>query len=65
MKPWQKILISSLSNGVIASGGAITAVIVEVGSSAPISGITWLMAGIAGLMAMAKDWKTYTATVPK
>jgi len=65
MKPWQKILISSLSNGVIASGGAITAVRVEIGSDTPISGVTWLMAGIAGLMAMAKDWKSYTATAPK
>ena len=65
MKPWQKILISSLSNGVIASGGAITAVIVEIGSDTPISGVTWLMAGIVGLMAIAKDWKAYTAESPK
>ena len=65
MKPWQRILVSSVSNGLIASGGAITAVIVEVGSDSPISGVTWLMAGIAGMMAMAKDWKTYTATAPK
>ena len=32
MKAWVKILISSISNGVIAFGGAITAVFVEVGS---------------------------------
>lgn len=65
MKAWQKILISSFSNGVIAFGGAITAVLVEIGSDVSISTSTWILASLAGFMAMAKDWKTFTAVAPK
>ena len=64
MKAWQRILISSLSNGAIAFVGAATAVLVEAGDD-PVSTAAWLISAFAGVMAMAKDWRAFTADAPK
>jgi hypothetical protein len=62
-----KIVFSGLFAGIIAGGGALTAVGTEMPPDASIGdtgGWTWLVIGITFLVAAAKDWKTYLAQPP-
>ena len=64
MNPNMKIFISGLLTFVITAGGAIMAVMVDMAPEDPISAKVWLTAGIVGMIAAAKDWKTFTAAPP-
>lgn len=62
-----KIVMSGVLAGVVAGGGALTAVATELEPGSPITAIgqvTWLVIAVAFLVAAAKDWRTYTADPP-
>ena len=59
-----KLLVSGLLAGVIGAGGALIAAFSELPSGGVPSLLTWIVILVTGLVAAAKDWKTYLAKVP-
>jgi len=64
MSPILKVFISGLLTFTITAGAALLAVLADLAPEDPISTKAWLSAIIGGLIAAAKDWRTFTATSP-
>ena len=59
-----KLFVSGLLAGIIGAGGALIAAFSELPSGGGPSFLTWIVIGVTGLVAAAKDWKTYLAKLP-
>lgn len=60
-----KLVVSGLLAGIIGAGGALIASFSELPSGELPGLVTWIIIGVTGLVAAAKDWKTYLAKVPE
>lgn len=68
MSEKQKVILSALIAAIIAGGGAFVGVASELGDNENLSDIhliTWLVILVIGIVAAAKDLKTYLAKPPK
>jgi hypothetical protein len=68
MSEKQKVVLSALIAAIIAGGGAFLGVASELGENENLSDIrliTWLVIVVIGIIAAAKDLKTYLAKPPK
>lgn len=63
MNPALKQFLSGSLAGTIAAGTAAVAMLTEVQLEAVTSG-QWVVIGVGGFLAAAKDWKTLLATPP-
>lgn len=57
-----KLFLSGLLAGIIGAGGALIAAFSEVPSGELPGVVTWIIIGVTGLVAAAKDWKTFLAS---
>ena len=60
-----KLFLSAITAAVVAGGGALTAVIVDLAPEDPISTKAWIIALIAAAIAAAKDIQAYLSKSPK
>lgn len=60
-----KLALSAGTAAVVAGGGALTAVVVDLAPGDPISANAWIISGVAAGIAAAKDVQAYLAKSPK
>lgn len=62
-----RLFLSGLTSGIIAAGTGLVSALGSIDSSTPFDEVSWTVwAGIlvGGLLASAKDWRTYLAEPP-
>ena len=57
---WIRMSISALTSGIIGAAG----IVLQATASGEIKGITWTIAGITGIMLLAKDLQSYLSQPP-